>query len=229
MVDSPLLTPLYHWHQAQGAKLVPFAGWQMPLQYAGIVAEHLHTRSAVSLFDVSHMGQLLLTGQGADRALEQLLPGDIVGLAEGRMRYSRLTLSNGGILDDLMVVRLPSQEAESQEAASRLHLVINAARRQVVVGPREALATRRIVLRDLNWLDDQDLTEAPRPALARVRSTRQPVRAEVRRVGDRVEVELLAFEEGVAPGQACVLYDAVAPDRMLGGGWIVRGEAAFAA
>lgn len=126
MVDSPLLTPLYHWHQAQGAKLVPFAGWQMPLQYAGIVAEHLHTRSAASLFDVSHMGQLLLTGQGADRALEQLLPGDIVGLAEGRMRYSLLTLSNGGILDDLMVVRLPSQEA-----ASRLHLVINAARRQV--------------------------------------------------------------------------------------------------
>jgi aminomethyltransferase len=126
MVDSPLLTPLYHWHQAQGAKLVPFAGWQMPLQYAGIVAEHLHTRSQASLFDVSHMGQLLLTGQGADRALEQLLPGDIVGLAEGRMRYSLLTLSNGGILDDLMVVRLPSQEAES-----RLHLVINAARRQV--------------------------------------------------------------------------------------------------
>jgi tRNA-specific 2-thiouridylase len=106
---------------------------------------------------------------------------------------------------------------------------IDAARRQVVVGPREALATRRIVLRDLNWLDAQGLTEAPRPALARVRSTRQPVRAEVRRVGDRVEVELLAFEEGVAPGQACVLYDAVAPDRMLGGGWIVRGEAAFAA
>ncbi len=126
MVDSPLLTPLYHWHQAQGAKLVPFAGWQMPLQYAGIVAEHLHTRSQASLFDVSHMGQLLLTGQGADRALEQLLPGDIVGLAEGRMRYSLLTLSNGGILDDLMVVRLPSQEAES-----RLHLIINAARRQV--------------------------------------------------------------------------------------------------
>jgi tRNA-uridine 2-sulfurtransferase len=106
---------------------------------------------------------------------------------------------------------------------------IDAVRRQVVVGPREALATRRIVLRDLNWLDGQDLTEAPRAALARVRSTRQPVRAEVRRVGDRVEVELLAFEEGVAPGQACVLYDAVAPDRMLGGGWIVRGEAAFAA
>lgn len=126
MVDSPLLTPLYHWHQAQGAKLVPFAGWQMPLQYAGIVAEHLHTRSAASLFDVSHMGQLLLTGRGADRALEQLLPGDIVGLAEGRMRYSLLTLSHGGILDDLMVVRLPSQGAES-----RLHLVINAARRQV--------------------------------------------------------------------------------------------------
>jgi aminomethyltransferase len=103
----------------------------MPLQYAGIVAEHLHTRSAASLFDVSHMGQLLLTGRGADRALEQLLPGDIVGLAEGRMRYSLLTLSHGGILDDLMVVRLPSQEAGESGAVSRLHLIINAARRQV--------------------------------------------------------------------------------------------------
>jgi len=98
MQESVQLTPLYEWHRARGAKLVPFAGWQMPLQYAGIVAEHLHTRSAASLFDVSHMGQLLLTGQGADSALEQLLPGDIVGLAEGRMRYSLLTLSHGGIL-----------------------------------------------------------------------------------------------------------------------------------
>lgn len=104
-------------------------------------------------------------------------------------------------------------------------LRIDAARHQVVVGPREALATRRIRLRDLNWLS-ADLPDAgPRPVLARVRSTRQPVRAEIRVVNGRVDVELLDPEEGVAPGQACVLYDFDEPARMLGGGFIMREEA----
>jgi len=106
---------------------------------------------------------------------------------------------------------------------------IDADRRQVIVGPREALATRRIILRDLNWLDAVEPGPEPRAVLARVRSTRQPVRAELRRVDGQLEVELLGHEEGVAPGQACVLYDAADEGRMLGGGWIVRGEAAFAA
>lgn len=106
---------------------------------------------------------------------------------------------------------------------------IDAAKRQVVVGPREALATRRIVLRDVNWLDGVPLAAGPRAVLARVRSTREPVRAEVFREEGAVVVELLSHEEGVAPGQACVLYDAGAPSRMLGGGWIVKGEAALAA
>ena len=106
---------------------------------------------------------------------------------------------------------------------------IDAGRKQVVVGPREALATKRIVLRDLNWLDAVPPGAEPRAVLARVRSTRQPIRAEVRLFNGQIDVELLAHEEGVAPGQACVLYDAVDEARMLGGGWIVRGEAAFAA
>ncbi len=106
---------------------------------------------------------------------------------------------------------------------------IDAARHQVVVGPRTALGTRRIVLRDLNWLDANSLGSEPRAVLARVRSTRQPVRAEVRQSNGLAEVELLDPEEGVAPGQACVLYDAVEEGRMLGGGFIVRGEAAVAA
>jgi tRNA-specific 2-thiouridylase len=106
---------------------------------------------------------------------------------------------------------------------------IDAAKHQVVVGPRTALATRRILLRDLNWLDANALGSVPRAVLARVRSTRQPVRAEVRQSQGHVEVELLDPEEGVAPGQACVLYDAVDEGRMLGGGFIVRGEAAAAA
>ncbi|MEQ1863183.1 MAG: tRNA 2-thiouridine(34) synthase MnmA [Micropepsaceae bacterium] len=105
---------------------------------------------------------------------------------------------------------------------------IDAATRQVVVGPRAALATRRVVLRDMNWLDDMPLGASPRAALARVRSTREPVRAEVRAFEDGAEVELLTHEEGVAPGQACVLYD-IDGSRMLGGGWIVKGEAALAA
>ena len=106
---------------------------------------------------------------------------------------------------------------------------IDAARHQVIVGPRTALGTRRIVLRDLNWLDANTPGSEPRAVLARVRSTRQPVRAEVRQSNGVAEVELLDPEEGVAPGQACVLYDAVEEGRMLGGGFIVRGEAAVAA
>jgi len=105
---------------------------------------------------------------------------------------------------------------------------IDAGARQVVVGPREALATRRIFLRDVNWLGDDVLSSAPRNVLARVRSTREPVRAEIRVGASGPEVTLLSHEEGVAPGQACVLYDADHPARMLGGGWIVRGEAALA-
>jgi tRNA-uridine 2-sulfurtransferase len=106
---------------------------------------------------------------------------------------------------------------------------IDAAKRQVVVGPRDALATRRIVLRDVNWLCSEPLSVRPRAALARVRSTREPVRAEVFASDAGVVVALLAHEEGVAPGQACVLYDAADASRMLGGGWIVKGEAALAA
>ncbi|MDZ4740198.1 MAG: tRNA 2-thiouridine(34) synthase MnmA [Alphaproteobacteria bacterium] len=106
---------------------------------------------------------------------------------------------------------------------------IDAEKRQVVVGPREALATRRIFLRDMNWLDGAALGGSPRSVLARVRSTREPVRAEIVATAEGAEVELLAHEEGVAPGQACVLYDAADASRMLGGGWIVKGEAAAAA
>ncbi|GAA4642963.1 glycine cleavage system aminomethyltransferase GcvT [Pontixanthobacter gangjinensis] len=99
--------PLDAWHRAQGARMVEFAGYQMPIQYAGpyggIVAEHEWTRNSASLFDVSHMGQLSLEGEGAAEALEALLPGDISALKPGKMRYSLLLDENGGILDDLIV------------------------------------------------------------------------------------------------------------------------------
>ena len=103
--ESLLHTPLHDLHVALGARMVPFAGYAMPVQYpAGILAEHLQVRARAGLFDVSHMGQLRLSGPHAAAALETLLPADIVGLAPGRQRYAFFTNAAGGILDDLMVV-----------------------------------------------------------------------------------------------------------------------------
>lgn len=99
--------PLGDWHRAHGARMVPFAGYAMPIQYDGIIAEHLWTRENAGLFDVSHMGQLMLSGDGVVEALETLVPGDIAALAEGRMRYSLLLNEEGGILDDLMITHAP--------------------------------------------------------------------------------------------------------------------------
>jgi aminomethyltransferase len=119
-------TPLYAMHVRLGARMVPFAGYDMPVQYrGGIIAEHLHTRAAASLFDVSHMGQIALrprSGRGEDaaRALEALVPGDIIGLAPGRQRYTLLTNAVGGVLDDLMV----------SNQGDHLMLVVNAASKE---------------------------------------------------------------------------------------------------
>lgn len=108
MTETALLkTPLHALHVELGAKMVPFAGYDMPVQYpAGVKAEHLHTRAKAGLFDVSHMGQVTLTGADAARDLERLVPGDLDGLAVGQMRYSMFTNEAGGILDDLMVCRI---------------------------------------------------------------------------------------------------------------------------
>lgn len=97
--------------------MVPFAGYAMPVQYEGIIAEHRWTRNSAGLFDVSHMGQVRLSGPGADRALETLVPGDILGLGPGRLRYSLLLNSDGGTIDDLMITRRDDH----------LYLVVNGA------------------------------------------------------------------------------------------------------
>ena len=100
-------TPLTDLHRALGARMAPFAGYDMPIHYAaGIIEEHSHTRSAASLFDVSHMGQLVIRGNGRARALEALVPGNVEDLAPGRMRYTMLTDEAGGILDDLIVTNV---------------------------------------------------------------------------------------------------------------------------
>ena len=105
MSQAEATLPLDAWHRARGARMVAFAGYQMPIQYDGIMAEHLWTREHAGLFDVSHMGQLIVTGDGAEAALERLLPADLRLLKHGRLRYSLLLNEAGGIVDDLMATR----------------------------------------------------------------------------------------------------------------------------
>ena len=119
-------TPLHALHVSRGARMVPFAGYDMPVQYPdGIIAEHNHVRAHTGLFDVSHMGQAFLAGSDHEtvaRALEALVPADIVNLAPGRQRYTQFTGDDGGILDDLMVTRPADPEEDGV-----LFLVVNAA------------------------------------------------------------------------------------------------------
>ena len=116
--SAPLkFTPLDALHRELGGKMVPFGGYAMPVQYpTGILTEHLHTRRSAGLFDVSHMGQVRLVGDGAIAAIERLVPGDVQALATGRVRYTMLTNDQGGIIDDLMIAR----------RAGELALVVNA-------------------------------------------------------------------------------------------------------
>ena len=117
--DNLLKTPLHALHLELGARMVPFAGYDMPVQYPlGVMKEHLHTREHAGLFDVSHMGQIRLSGANAARALETLVPVDIIDLPVGMQRYAMFTNEQGGILDDLMVANLGNDE---------LFLVVNAA------------------------------------------------------------------------------------------------------
>ena len=119
-------TPLHDFHVRLGARMVPFAGYDMPVQYpSGIIREHLHTRAAAGLFDVSHMGQIALRPRSgriedAARALEALVPGDMLGIAAGWQRYTMFTNDAGGVLDDLMV----------SNQGDHLRLVVNAARKE---------------------------------------------------------------------------------------------------
>jgi aminomethyltransferase len=116
-------TPLHALHLRLGAKMAPFAGYDMPIQYPlGVLQEHLHCRAQAGLFDVSHMGQAFLSGKDAAARLETLVPGDLAALAPGRIRYTQLLNADGGILDDLMVTRV-SGAAGGEEV---LFLVVNA-------------------------------------------------------------------------------------------------------
>jgi len=133
-------TPLYDLHVELGAKMVPFAGYAMPVQYpTGILAEHRHTREKAGLFDVSHMGQVRIRGPRPAAALESLVTGDIQGLAEGAIRYTLFTNEAGGILDDLMVTN----------AGDHLFLVVNAACKEADLAHLKAgLADHEVAMDD---------------------------------------------------------------------------------
>ncbi|HOK11030.1 MAG TPA: glycine cleavage system aminomethyltransferase GcvT [Ottowia sp.] len=128
--DTPLLkTPLHALHTELGARLVPFAGYEMPVQYAGgLIAEHRHTREAAGLFDVSHMGQLRLVGADAAAALETLMPVDVLSLGVDRQRYGLLLSDEGSILDDLMFVN----------RGDHLFLIVNGACKQADIAHIQA-------------------------------------------------------------------------------------------
>jgi len=167
--DLPLdALPLDAWHRARGARMVPFAGYEMPIQYEGIVAEHNWTRESAGLFDVSHMGQLVLSGPDLDAAVEAVLPIDLSTLKLGQQRYSLLLDEDGGVLDDLMVSRWPEA----------LYLVVNGATKWDDMGTlREALPDDIT----LNYLDDRALLALQGPkaadALARHVSGEYPLSA----------------------------------------------------
>lgn len=145
MSDDLHKTPLHALHVEHGARMVPFAGYEMPLNYAGgILAEHRHCRQAAALFDVSHMGQIRLTGADAAAALETLVPSDVIGLPVGQQRYAFFTNAAGGIVDDLMVTRRADDlllvvNAAGKDADLR-HLVTHIGHRcQVQAQPEQAL------------------------------------------------------------------------------------------
>ena len=185
---EPDALPLDAWHRGRGARMAEFAGYWMPLQYEGIIAEHLWTRAHAGLFDVSHMGQLTVSGEGAAAALEGLLPGDIVGLAPGRTRYSLLLAEDGGILDDLMVTN----------RGDHLYLVVNGATKW------DDIAHLREHLPDaitLNYLDEHGLLalQGPEAAQALVSLGLQPAFEGTPALSDLTFLQAAPFYWGEVP------------------------------
>ena len=152
--------PLDSWHRARGARMVPFAGYEMPVQYEGIIAEHLWTRENAGLFDVSHMGQLFIHGGEVDSELERLMPGDFHSAPDMKPKYSLLLDEEGGIIDDLMVTRRGSDFYVVVNGATKFgdidymerrlpgNVVVDHMRQQALLalqGPRSAEALEEIV------------------------------------------------------------------------------------
>ncbi|MEZ8826432.1 glycine cleavage system aminomethyltransferase GcvT [Vibrio amylolyticus] len=162
-----LKTPLHALHVEVGAKMVPFAGYDMPVQYPlGVKKEHLHTRDAAGLFDVSHMGQLRLHGEGAAAFLESLVPVDIIDLPKGNQRYAFFTNEQGGIMDDLMVANL----------GDHLFVVVNAACKEQDITHLQAHLPSEV---ELEIIEDRALLALQGPKAVSVLSQLQPAVAEM--------------------------------------------------
>lgn len=155
-------TALFDMHVAAGAKMVPFAGYDMPVQYPlGVKKEHLHTRDSAGLFDVSHMGQLRLKGEGAAAALEELVPVDIIDLLSQKQRYAFFTNEEGGIMDDLMVANF----------GDHLFVVVNAACKEQDIAHLQAHLPKGV---ELEVIEDRALLALQGPKAADVLSRLQP-------------------------------------------------------
>ena len=168
MSDSPERTlPLDAWHRSRGARMVSFAGYSMPIQYEGIIAEHRWTRESAGLFDVSHMGQLIVAGPEAEKGLESVLPADLGILKDGRLRYSLLLNDEGGIVDDLMATR----------RGDHFYVVVNGATKQGDIAYLRGAAAARGRSRPYEGAGPARPPGAqggrrPRPARARSRAAR---------------------------------------------------------
>lgn len=158
--------PLDAWHRAHGARMVSFAGYAMPVQYEGVIAEHNWTRTSAGLFDVSHMGQLTFHGDRVDSALEALLPGELQLLKDGRLRYSMLLDEEGGIVDDLMATR----------RGDHFYVVVNGATKHGDIEQFERRLPRGIVL---DYMKEQALLALQGPRAAEVLETLVPGVAEL--------------------------------------------------
>jgi aminomethyltransferase len=155
------ILPLDSWHRARGARMVPFAGYAMPVQYEGVMAEHAWTRTNAGLFDVSHMGQLTFHGDRADAALETMLPGELQLLKEGRLRYSMLLSEDGGIIDDLMATR----------RADHFYVVVNGATKHDDIDEFERRLPKGVVL---DHMKEQALLALQGPRAVEVLETLAP-------------------------------------------------------
>ncbi|EZP72686.1 Aminomethyltransferase [Sphingomonas paucimobilis] len=163
----PQELPLDAWHRAKGARMVAFAGYHMPIQYEGIMAEHAWTRDHAGLFDVSHMGQLTFSGEGVDDALELLLPSDIKGLKPFRQRYSMLLDEDGGILDDLMV----SRPGDGAFDGAAIYMVVNGATKYDDIGWMIEHLPDEVVM---NHMDEQALLALQGPQAGEAMATLVP-------------------------------------------------------
>ncbi len=140
-MSNPLQTPLSAWHRAKGAKMADFAGWDMPIQYEGILAEHEHTRTKASVFDICHMGEFRISGEGAAKALSLAVTHNLETLKPGKCRYGFLLNDKGNMLDDLIVYRMAEDD---------FMLVVNGARVAVDFAALQERMPQGITLEDIS-------------------------------------------------------------------------------